>query len=289
MFRGSFVATVTPLKDGKVDTDKFGELIERQIAAGTDGLVPAGTTGESATMSHEEHHRIVEFTVKAVAGRVPVIAGAGSNATHEAVSLTKHAEDAGANGVLSIQPYYNKPTPEGTWRHFKAVAEATKLPIVIYSVPSRTGKEIDLETARRLAEIDNIVAIKEAGGSVDRAAKLAMIDGLDVISGDDSLTVPMIAVGGVGVISVVANVVPRPFRDMVHAALDGRRAEACAAHQKLLPLIDELFVENNPMGAKTALKLMGLLNGEVRPPLCELRPENEEKLAGVLRELGLVK
>ena len=288
MFRGSFVAVVSPLKDGKLDLDRLGELIERQIAAGTDGIVPAGTTGESATMSHDEHHQVVEFAIKAVKGRVPVIAGAGSNATHEAVSLTKAAEAVGANGILSIQPYYNKPTPEGTYRHFKAVAGATKLPIVLYSVPSRTGKEIDIETAKRLAGIDNVAAIKEAGGSVDRASKLALIDGLDVISGDDSLTVPMIAVGAVGVISVVANVVPRPFRDMVHAALDGRMSEARQGHQRLLPLMNELFRENNPMGAKTALKLMGLLNGEVRPPLCELLPENEEKLAAVLRDLGLI-
>ncbi len=288
MFRGSFVAVVTPLKGGKLDFDKFGELIERQIEGGTDGIVPAGTTGESATMSHDEHHEIVECAIKAVKGRVPVIAGAGSNATHEAVSLTEAAEKAGADGILSIQPYYNKPTPEGTYRHFKAVAGATKLPIVLYSVPSRTGKEIDLETAKRLAGIENIAAIKEAGGSVDRASKLAVIDGLDVISGDDSLTVPMIAVGAVGVISVVANVVPRPFRDMVHAALDGRMSEARDGHQRLLPLMNELFRENNPMGAKTALKLMGLLNGEMRAPMCELLPENEKKLEGVLREFGLI-
>ncbi len=288
MFRGSFVATVTPMKDGSLDLDKFAELIERQIAAGTEGIVPAATTGEAATRSPDEHHRIIEAAIKAVKGRVPVIAGAGSNATHEAVSLTKAAEKAGADGILSIQPYYNKPTPEGTFRHFKAVAEATKLPVVIYSVPSRTGKEIDIDTAKRLAEIENVVAIKEAGGSVDRASKLVLIDGLDVISGDDSLTLPMIAVGAVGVISVAANVVPKETRDMVHAALDGRFSEARELHQKLLPLMDELFTENNPMGAKTAMKLMGLLNGEVRAPLCELLPENEEKLAAVLRGLGLI-
>ena len=288
MFRGSYVAIVTPMKDGRVDFDKMGELIERQIAAGTDGIVPAGTTGESATLSHDEHHSVVEFTIKTVAGRVKVVAGAGSNATHEAVSLTKAAEAAGADGVLSISPYYNKPTPEGMYRHFRKVAEATRLPVVIYNVPSRTGREIDLATCARLAQIENIVAIKEAGGSVDRASWLTRIEGLDVISGDDSLTLPMIAVGAIGVISVVANVVPADMRAMVHAALDGDFARARELHHKMLPLAGELFRENNPMGAKTALKLMGLLNGEVREPLCGLMPENEKKLDKVLRDYGLV-
>ncbi len=288
MFKGSFVAVVTPMKDGKVDLDKLGELIDWQIESGTDGIVPMGTTGESATLTHAEHDQVIEFAVKTIKGRVKVIAGAGSNATHEAVRLTKHAEDCGADGVLSIQPYYNKPTPEGTYRHFKAVSEATKLPIVLYSVPSRTGKEIDLATAKRLAEVENIVAIKEAGGSVDRACALTRIDGLDVISGDDSLTLPMIAVGAVGVISVAANVAPRETRDMVHAALDGDFKKARELHHRLYDLMTELFRENNPAGAKTALKLMGKINGEMRAPMCELLPENEERLKGVLKELGLV-
>ena len=288
MFRGSFVAVVTPMKDGEVDLDKLGELMDWQIESGTDGIVPMGTTGESATLTHDEHDKVVEFAVKTIKGRVKVIAGAGSNATHEAVRLTKHAEEVGADGVLSVQPYYNKPTPEGTYRHFKAVSEATKLPIVLYSVPSRTGKEIDLDTAKRLAKIENIVAIKEAGGKVDRASALVRIDGLDVISGDDSLTLPMMAVGAVGVISVAANVAPKETSAMVHAALDGDFKKARELHGRLYPLMTELFRENNPMGAKTALKLMGRLNGEMRAPLCELLPENEERLAGVLGELGLV-
>lgn len=288
MFRGSYTAVVTPMKDGVPDLDKLGELIERQIAAGTDGIVPVGTTGESATLSHDEHHAVVEYTVKTVAGRAKVVAGAGSNSTAEAVSLTQAAEDAGVDGTLSISPYYNKPSAEGIYRHFKAVAESTKLPVIIYNVPSRTGKEIAVETAARLAGIPNIVAIKEAGGSIDRASRLVRIDGIDVISGDDSLTLPMIAVGAVGVISVTSNVVPKDMRDMVHAALEERLAEARELHHRMLPLMDELFRENNPAGVKTALKLMGLINGEMRPPLCELEPENEKKLEKVLRSLGLV-
>ncbi len=288
MFRGSYTAVVTPMTDGRPDLEKLGELIERQIAAGTDGIVPVGTTGESATLSHDEHHAVVECTIKKVDGRAKVIAGAGSNSTAEAVSLTQAAEDAGADGALSISPYYNKPTPEGMYRHFMAVAESTKLPVVIYNVPGRTGKEIPVDTVARLAEIENIVAIKEAGGSVERASMLVRIKGIDVISGDDSLTLPMIAVGAVGVISVTSNVVPKEMRDMVHAALEERLAEERELHHRMLPLMNELFRENNPMGVKTALKLMGLISGEMRAPLCELMPENEKRLEAVLRDMGLV-
>lgn len=288
MFRGCYTAVVTPMKDGQVDFPKFGELIERQLEGGVDGIVPAGTTGESATLTHDEHHKVVEFTIKAVDGRAKVIAGAGSNSTSEAVSLTKAAQTMGADGILSIQPYYNKPTSEGTFRHFEAVSEATDLPIVIYSVPSRTGREIDLKTVERLAEIDNIQFIKEAGGSVDRASWLAAIDGIDVLSGDDALTLPMISIGAVGVISVVSNVVPRLFRDMVHLALKDEISEARKIHFSVQTLISELFVENNPMGVKTAMKLMGLMNGEVREPLCELEPANEVTLSRALKELELI-
>ena len=288
MFRGSYTAIVTPMTEGAPDLEKLGELIERQLAAGTDGIVPVGTTGESATLSHDEHHAVVKYTIEKVAGRAKVVAGAGSNSTAEAVSLTRAAEAAGADGTLSISPYYNKPSAEGMYRHFKAVAESTELPVVIYNVPGRTGKEIGIETVQRLAGIGNIVAIKEAGGSVDRASKLVGIEGIDVISGDDSLTLPMIAVGAVGVISVTSNVVPKEMRDMVHAALEGRLAEARAIHHRLLFLMCELFRENNPAGVKTALRLMGLMSDEMRPPLCELEPENEKRLEAVLRGLELV-
>jgi len=288
MFSGCYTAIVTPMKDGVPDLDKLGELIERQIDGGVDGIVPVGTTGESATLSHDEHHSVVEHTIKTVAGRVKVIAGAGSNSTAEAVALTKAAEAAGAEGTLSISPYYNKPSAEGIARHFEAVAESTKLPIVIYNVPGRTGKEIAVDTVARLAEVENIVAIKEAGGSVDRASKLVATGGIDVISGDDSLTLPMIAVGAIGVISVTSNVVPKEMRDMVHAALEERLSDAREIHHRLLALMGELFTECNPAGAKTALRLMGLINGEMRPPLCELEPENEVALARVLKDLGLV-
>jgi 4-hydroxy-tetrahydrodipicolinate synthase len=288
MFEGSYVAIVTPLAGDTIDFPKLEELIEWQIGSGTDGIVPVGTTGESATLSHDEHHQVVEFTIKTVRNRVKVIAGAGSNATHEAVELAKAAEGAGADAVLSISPYYNKPSQEGIFRHFKAQAEATALPIVIYNVPGRTGKEIEIDTVARCAEIENIAAIKEAGGSVDRASKIAKIEGIELISGDDSLTLPMMAVGGLGVISVVANVVPDLMSGMVHACLAGNFDEARELHHRMLPLMNELFRECNPVGIKTALKLVGRLNGEVRLPLCALTPENEKKLEDVLRAAGLV-
>jgi len=288
MFEGSHVAIVTPLKDGKVDYDKLAELIEWHVEAGTDGLVPCGTTGESATLTHEEHHEVVAFAIKQVDKRMKVTAGAGSNATHEAIALAKAAQEAGADAILSISPYYNKPTQEGIYRHFKAVAEAIEIPIVIYNVPSRTGKEIALETAKRLAGIERIAAIKEAGGSVDRVSHLVRVDGIEVLSGDDSLTLPMMSVGALGVISVMANVMPDGMSNMVHACLAGKYDEARELHHRMFPLMNELFRENNPMGAKTALKLMGRLNGEVRSPLCELLPENEEKLKGCLRDAGLL-
>jgi 4-hydroxy-tetrahydrodipicolinate synthase len=288
MFEGSHVAVVTPFKDGAVDYDKLAEFIEWHVASGTDGIIPVGTTGESATLTHEEHHEVVAFTIRTVNKRMKVIAGAGSNATHEAISLARSAEKAGADAILSISPYYNKPTQEGIYLHFKAVAEATALPIVIYNVPGRTGREIAVETAARCAEIANIAAIKEAGGSVDRVSQLVRLDGLEVLSGDDSLTLPMMAVGALGVISVAANVVPLDMSRLVHACLAGKYDEARELHHRMFPLMVELFRENNPMGAKTALKLMGKLNGEVRLPLCDLAPANEQRLVGVLKEYGLV-
>ena len=288
MIRGSIVATVTPMKDGKIDFDSLGELVEWFIASGSDGIVPMGTTGESATLTHEEHDQVVAFVVKAVAGRVKVIAGAGSNATHESVRLTKRGEEAGADGILTIQPYYNKPTPEGTYRHFKAVAEATKLPVVLYSVPGRTGREIDLPTIKRLAEIENVVAVKEAGGSVDRATEIVAVDGIDCLSGDDTLVLPMMAVGAVGTISASANVVPREMADIVRMCAAGDFSGAREIHHRIYPVLKELFVENNPSGAKTALKLMGRLNAEVRLPLVELKPENEAKLEKTLRACGVI-
>jgi 4-hydroxy-tetrahydrodipicolinate synthase len=288
MFEGSHVAIVTPLKDCKVDFAKLEELIEWHIDAGTDGIVPMGTTGESATLTHDEHHQVVESAIKTVRGRVKVTAGAGSNSTFEAVSLTQAAEKAGADAILAISPYYNKPTQEGIYRHFKAMAESTKLPIVIYNVPGRTGREIAVETAARCAEIENIAAIKEAGGSLDRASQLAEIKGIELVSGDDSLTLPMMAVGALGVISVIANIVPGDMSRMVHACLAGNYDEAREIHHKMFPLMTELFRENNPVGIKSALKLVGKLNGELRLPLCELASENERKLEAVLREYGLL-
>jgi len=288
MFEGSHVAIVTPFKDERVDFATLEKLIEWQIASGTDGIIPVGTTGESATLTHDEHHQVLEFTCRIVRNRLKVIAGAGSNATHEAVSLTKAAEKAGADAVLSIVPYYNRPTQEGLYRHFAAVAGCTGLPVVLYNVPSRTGREIEVETVARCAEVRNIRAIKEAGGSLDRASRLAQIRDMELLSGDDSLTLPMMAVGAVGVISVVANVVPGDMSAMVHACLAGRYDEAREIHHKMLPLTNELFRENNPMGVKAALALMGRISPEIRLPLCELRPENQARLAKVLRDYGLV-
>lgn len=288
MFEGSGVAIVTPFKSGKLDLDKLGELIERQIEAKTDVIVPVGTTGESATLSHEEHDEVVAFTVKTVNGRAKVLAGAGSNSTREAVRLTRAAEKAGADGALSLAPYYNKPTQEGIYRHFKAAAESSGVPIVLYNVPGRTASEIAVDTAARLSEVKNIMAIKEAGGSVMRASELVRTTGLTVLSGDDGLTLPMMAVGAKGVISVVANVAPADVKRMVDACAAGKFEEARALHFKMTPVVAELFRENNPMGVKTALRLMGLLNGEVRPPLCGLKPESEKRMEEALRAYGLV-
>ncbi len=290
MFTGSIVAIVTPFRNGRVDERALGDLIEFQIANGTDGIVPCGTTGESATLSHEEHGRVIECTVEAVRRRVPVIAGTGSNSTDEAIALARHAKSAGADGILQITPYYNKPTQEGLFRHFKAVAEAVDLPVVLYNIPGRTSVNMLPSTVARVAGIRNIVAIKEGSGSVQQVSEIiqACGDRITVLSGDDPLTLPMMAVGAKGVITVTANLVPADMAALVDAFAAGRLDEAKRLHYKLYPLFTALFYETNPIPVKEGLAMMGKIAGELRLPLCPLAKENREKLARVMKEYGLI-
>ncbi len=287
MFSGSIVALVTPFKDGQVDHKKLGELVEYHIENGTDAIVPCGTTGESPTLSHEEHERVVAEVIEKASGRITVIAGTGSNSTSEALRLTKSAKKAGANAALLITPYYNKPTPEGLYLHFKTIAEEVDIPIILYNVPSRTGVSITPETVAKLAEIKNIVGIKEASGSIDQTSQILQLCNITVLSGDDSLTLPIMAVGGKGVISVVANVVPKDTSKMVHDFSSGRLKDAQEMHRKLFPLCRAMFIETNPIPIKTAMRLLGRLNGEMRLPLCKMTKEHETQLASALKEYGL--
>ncbi len=288
MFTGSIVALVTPFKDGLVDYDKLAELVEYHIENGTNGIVPCGTTGESPTLTHEEHGKVVSKVVEKANGRISVIAGTGSNNTSEALSLTKDAKKAGADGALMITPYYNKPTQEGLYKHFKAIAEEVDIPIVVYNVPSRTGVAISPETVARLYEMENIVAIKEASGSIDQTSQILALCDITVLSGDDSLTLPIMSVGGKGVISVVANILPRDTSEMVSKFLNGMVKESLEIHKRLFPICRAMFIETNPISVKTAMKLLGRLNGEMRLPLCEMSNEHEGQLHSILKENGLV-
>jgi 4-hydroxy-tetrahydrodipicolinate synthase len=285
MFSGSIVALVTPFKDGKVDFAKLEELVAYHIRTGTNGIVPCGTTGESATLSHEEHEEVIARVVRTADGKIPVIAGTGSNSTSEAIRLTRFAQEAGADGALLITPYYNRPTQEGLYRHFAKVAAETELPLVLYNVPSRTGVNMLPETVIRLGEIKNVVGVKEASGSVDQAVEIIRGADLDVLSGDDSLTLPLMSVGAAGVISVSANIVPEMMVDLVDLAAAGDLRGARELHLKLFPLFKALFLETNPIPVKTAMAIEGTLNGELRLPMCEMTAPNREKLANVLREL----
>jgi 4-hydroxy-tetrahydrodipicolinate synthase len=292
MFKGSIVAIVTPFKKGKVDEGKLGELVEFQIKNGTSGIVPCGTTGESPTLSMEEHERVVEVVIDAVKKRVPVIAGTGSNSTQEAIELSVHAQKAGADGLLLVSPYYNKPTQQGLYLHFKVIAESVKIPIILYNIASRTGINIEPQTVGRLVkDCKNIVGIKEASGSLDQMSRIKALCGenFDLISGDDSLTLPLLAIGGVGVISVVANIVPADVAKMVEAFEKGDIKKAQALHYKLLPLIKAMFIETNPIPVKTAMGLLGLCGSDLRLPLCTMSPQNLEKLRGALKDYGLLK
>jgi 4-hydroxy-tetrahydrodipicolinate synthase len=290
MFTGSHVAIVTPFRKGTVDERAFSDLIEWQIASGTHGIVPCGTTGESATLSHEEHNRVIELTVEIVNRRVPVIAGTGSNSTDEAIALTRHAKRAGADGALLITPYYNKPTQEGLYRHYKAVAESVDLPLVLYNIPGRTGVNMLPSTIARLSSIKTIVGVKEGSGSVQQASDIVQMcgDRLTVLAGDDSLTLPMMAVGGKGVITVTANIVPAEMAALVNAFSDGRIADAQRIHFKLSPLFAALFFETNPIPVKEALGMMGKIDPELRLPLCPMAQDTREKLVRALKDAGLI-
>lgn len=290
MFTGSLVAIVTPFRNGKIDERALGDLIEFQIANGTDGVVPCGTTGESATLTHDEHDRVVAFTVETVRRRVPVIAGTGSNSTEEAIALTKHAKQAGADGALLITPYYNKPTQEGLFRHYKAVAEAVELPLVLYNIPGRTGVNMAPSTVARLVACRNVVAIKEGSGSVQQVSDVIQLcgDRMTVLAGDDALTLPTMALGGKGVITVTANIAPKEMAALVDAALAGRWDEARRLHYKLSPLFAALFYETNPIPVKEALGMMGMIDPEMRLPLCPMASDTRDKLTRVLKDCGLL-
>ena len=287
---GTYTALVTPFRNDRVDETAFTRLLEDQIAAGIDGVIPVGTTGESATLSMEEHLRVVELAVQVVNHRVKVFAGTGSNSTAEAIYLTQAAKKLGADGFLIVSPYYNKPSQAGLFAHYSALAEATWLPIITYSVPGRTGMEIGVDTMASLAlKHPNIVAIKEAGGSIERFSQLrqALPDNVAILSGDDSMTLPALAVGATGVISVASNLVPKQVGDMVRAFLGGHAAEAGQMHRKLYPLFRVLFIEANPVPVKTALARQGWMTEEVRLPLVPLQPQNRGRLEIVLEQLGL--
>ncbi|HQR15209.1 MAG TPA: 4-hydroxy-tetrahydrodipicolinate synthase [Nitrospira sp.] len=290
MFTGSLVAIVTPFKNGKLDERALGDLIEWQITSGTHGIVPCGTTGESATLTHAEHDRVVAFTVEVVRRRVPVVAGTGSNSTEEAIALTKHAKAAGVDGALLITPYYNKPTQEGLFLHYKAVAEAVDLPLVVYNIPGRTGVNMLPSTIARLAVCPTVVAVKEGSGAVQQASEIIQLCGerLTVLAGDDALTLPMMAVGGKGVITVTANLLPTKMAQLVNAFREGRLEAARALHYELYPLFTALFYETNPIPVKEALHLMGKIAPEIRLPLCPMGNDNKAKLLTVLKAAGLV-
>ena len=291
MFRGAIVAIVTPFKNGKVDEAALRKLVEFQIKNGTDGIVPCGTTGESSTLSHEEHDRVIEVVIDAVKKRVPVIAGTGSNSTAEAISLTRHAYKAGADGALMVCPYYNRPTQEGLYQHYKAVAEAVPIPIIVYNIPGRTGVNINPDTLARLAKIKNIVGVKEASGSIKQMSDVIHLCGpkFDVLSGDDLFTLPLMAMGGHGVISVISNVAPADMAAMVDAFVAGDLKKARTLHYKMTPLIDALFVETNPTPVKAALAMMKKISYEVRLPLYKLSDANYEKLKKIVVSYGLMK
>jgi 4-hydroxy-tetrahydrodipicolinate synthase len=288
MIQGAMTALVTPFKGNKVDYAQLKKNVKFQIQEGIDGLVPMGTTGESPTLSHEEHGKVIESVVKAVDGKVKVIAGTGSNSTVEALELTKHAKHVGADGALMVNPYYNKPTQEGLYRHFMTVADKVELPIVLYNIPGRTGITMSPSTVARLAKHKNIVAIKEATGSLDIASEILSLCDITVVSGDDSLTLPLMSVGGKGVISVLSNIIPAKVKALTAAGLAGDFAAAQKLHLQLFPLFKGMFVETNPIPIKTAMMLLGNDTGELRLPLCEPSAENLAVIKKLLKDAKLL-
>jgi 4-hydroxy-tetrahydrodipicolinate synthase len=290
MFKGSLVAIVTPFKKGKFDEKAYGDLIEWHIAQGTHGIVPCGTTGEASTLDFDEHYRVIEVAVKVANKRIPVIAGTGANSTDEAILITRKAEKLGADAALVVTPYYNKPTQEGLYLHFKAVAESVDVPIILYNVPGRSAVNMLPATVARLLECKNIVGIKEATGDMRQASDLIRLCGnrLIVISGDDFTTFPMLALGGKGVISVTANIAPKDCADMYNAWEKGDIDGARKLHYKLETLNAAMFIETNPIPVKTALALMGKVEEDFRLPLCAMSPANKEKLGAVLKDAGII-
>ena len=291
-FHGSFVAMVTPFRNGKVDEAKLKELVEFHIANGTDGLIPCGTTGEAPSLSHDEHHKVVELVVEAARGRIKVVPGTGSYSTSDAIEMTKHAERAGAAGALVVNPYYNKPTQEGLYRHFRAVAESVAIPILVYNIQSRTAVNVETATLARLVrDVKNIVGVKEASGSLDQMSQVIAACGPDfsVLSGDDNITLPLLAIGGSGVVSVIANIVPRETADLVHAALEGDWKRARDLHYRLFPLARAAFLETNPIPIKEMMAMAGMLEPEFRLPMCRMSDANREKLRAILKPYGLIK
>jgi 4-hydroxy-tetrahydrodipicolinate synthase len=292
MFTGTYTAIVTPFKNGTIDEAAFERLVKNQIKGGVDGIVPVGTTGESPTVDIEEHIHIIALSIKFAAGKIKVVAGTGANATSEAIHLTREAEKLGADGSLQVAPYYNKPTQEGLFQHFREIARNTKLPILLYSIPGRCGVEIGVDTVKRLAAAcKNIVGIKEAGGSCDRVSQLraALGSRFEILSGDDSLTVPFMSVGAQGVISVASNIIPREVSQMVRAYASGDTKKALALHQKFYPVFKDLFIESNPVPVKAALAMMGQINEECRLPLARMAAKNRETLRATLKACGVLK
>ena len=293
MFQGSAVALVTPFKNNQIDESSLRALVEWHIEQGTDAIVPCGTTGESATINYEEHDRVIRIVVEQVKKRIPVLAGTGSNATSEAIEITRHAKEIGADGSLQVTPYYNKPTQEGLYRHFKAIAEATSLPVMLYNVPGRTSVNMLPETAARLASIKNIVGIKEASGNLEQVKKVIELcknvrPDFQILSGEDAQNLEIIEMGGCGMISVTANVVPSKLAQMWDAYQSGRKDEAQKIHQELQPLHAAMFYETNPIPVKTALGLMGKCSPDMRLPLCEMGSDSKVRLQKVMKESGLL-